>query len=291
MRRLTRRQRVSAIALTVLALCFITLDLGGGSLAGAHDGVRGSLGSLYRGTDTLLGPMRRFVQGVPHAATNESKIRALQQRNAALQATIAQEQADRSTSKELAALKLGSGALGKKVLPARVIAFGPGQGFDWTVTLDVGTASGVKLGMTVTDGHGVVGRVVHADRGTSLVLLAVDPGSGVGARNSRTAALGVATGAGTDGFTFVPLDPHTTIHVGDTINTGPSDGSSYVAGLAVGTVRSVRTSADGTIKATLRPAVAPDTLDLVGVILSGGEAVGTRAPVGTDNSLAAGGSR
>jgi rod shape-determining protein MreC len=177
------------------------------------------------------------------------------------------------------------------VLPARVIAFGPGQGFDWTVTVDVGTTSGVKLGMTVTDGHGVVGRIVHADRGTSLVLLAVDPGSGVGARNSRSAALGVATGAGINGFTFVPLDPHTTIRVGDTITTGPSDGSSYVAGLAVGTVRSVRTSSDGTIQATLRPAVAADTLDLVGVILSGGEAVGTRAPVGTDNSLAAGGSR
>ena len=63
MRRLTRRQRMAAIVLAVVALCFITLDLGGGSLQGAHSGVRGALGSLYRGTDTVLGPVRRWFTG------------------------------------------------------------------------------------------------------------------------------------------------------------------------------------------------------------------------------------
>ncbi len=73
MRQLTRRQRMSAAVLAVVALCFITLDLGGGGLRGAHDGVRGTFGSLYRGTDAVLGPVRRWVAGLPDAGTNESR--------------------------------------------------------------------------------------------------------------------------------------------------------------------------------------------------------------------------
>ena len=288
MRRLTRRQRWAAIVLTVVALSFITLDLGGGSLSSAHSGVRGSLGALYRGTDSVLGPLRRFVQGVPHAGTNEAKIHELQQQNAELRNQLAQRAADQSTAGQLQALELSAQRLGAKVLPGRVIAFGPGQGFDWTVTLDVGTGSGVKIGMTVTDGAGVVGRIVDADSSTSRVLLAVDPGSGIGARDERSGELGVATGAGTGGFTFAPLDPNSSVRVGDTIMTGPSTSSSFVAGLAVGTVRSVRTSTDGTVTATLAPSVPPGTLDLVGVILIGGTQVAPRQPVGTDPPLAGG---
>lgn len=288
MRRLTRRQRLAAIVLAVVALCFITLDLGGGSLAGAHSGVRGSLGALYRGTDSVLGPLRRFVQGVPHAGTNEAKIHRLEQENAALRQQVAQHNADAATEHDLAALRLAAQRIGQRVLPARVIAFGPGQGFDWTVTVDVGTASGVKIGMTVTDGADVVGRVVNADASTSRILLAVDPGSGIGARDARNGELGVATGAGTAGFAFVPLDPNSAIKVSDTIMTGPSSSSSFVPGLEIGTVSSVRTSTDGTIRATLSAGAAPGSLDLVGVILVGGSPATSRPAIGTDASLAAG---
>jgi len=288
MRRLTRRQRLAAIVLAALAACFITLDLGGGSLAGAHSGVRGTLGALYRGTDGVLGPLRRFVQGVPHAGTNEAKIHSLEHENAALRAQLAQRSADRATASELSALRLGAQHLGQKVVPARVIAFGPAQGFDWTVTLDVGTGSGVKIGMTVTDGADVVGRVVNADSSTSRVLLAVDPGSGVGARDARSGELGVATGTGASGFTFVPLDPNSSVRVGDVVMTGPSSGSSFVPGLEIGTVRSVRTSTDGTVRASIAPGASPGSLDLVGVILVGGTPVASRPVIGTDSSLAGG---
>ena len=288
MRRLTRRQRWAATVLSVVALCLLTLDLGGGSLASAHSGVRGSLGALYRGTDSVLGPMRRFVQGMPHAGTNETKIHALQQENAALRSQLAQRAADQNTAARLQVLELSAQRLGQRVLPARVIAFGPGQGFDWTVTLDAGTGSGIKIGMTVTDGAGVIGRVIDADSSTCRVLLAVDPGSGIGARDSRSGELGVATGAGTSGFSFAPLDPNSSVRVGDTVMTGPSGSSSFIAGLAVGTVRAVRTSSDGTVTATLSPSVAPGTLDLVGVILVGGSPATPRQPVGTDSPLAGG---
>jgi rod shape-determining protein MreC len=275
-RRLTRRQRAAAIVLAVVAACFVTLDLGGSGLRSAHSGVRGALGSLYRGTDGVLGPVRRFVQGVPAAGSNTGRIRQLERQNAALRGELAAAQRDRAVSARLDKLQLAATAGRYRVVPARVIALGPGQGFDWTVTLDVGTSSGVLAGQSVTDGAGLVGRVLHADPSSCIVLLAADPGSGVGARDLRDGQVGMATGAGSSGFTFVPLDPEADVKPGDRLATGPVGATSYVPDLAVGTVTTVRTAADGTVRADVRAAVTPTTLDVVGVILVGGHAEATR---------------
>jgi rod shape-determining protein MreC len=285
-RRLTRRQRAAAIALALLALCFITLDLGGGALSSAHTGVRGALGSLYRGTDSVLGPARRFVQGVPSAGSNEERIRKLQQQNAQLRGDLARAQADRTAHTQLAQLQLAADTGGYDVLPARVLALGPGEGFDWTVTLDVGTADAVKVDQTVTDGNGLVGRVLHADKSSCVVLLAADPGSGVGVRDLRTGEVGLAKGTGAGGFTFVPLNPKAVIHDGDRLATGPTGSTSFVAGLALGTVAHVDASLDGTTTARITPATSPTELDLVGVILLGGHDEPNRSALHPTNAVA-----
>jgi rod shape-determining protein MreC len=276
MRRLTQRQRTAAMVLAVLALCFITLDLGGGGLSSAHSGVRGALGSLYRGTDSALGPVRRFVQGVPSAGSNEARITALQQENAKLRGDVAKANADDATRTRLAALQLAADKGRYQIVPARVLALGPGEGFDWTLTLDVGRKDGAKVDQSVTDGDGLVGRVLHADANSCVVLLAADPGSGVGVRDLRTGEIGLATGKGADGFTFVPLNPKASIRVGDQLSTGPTGSTSYVPGLSVGTVSAVHASIDGTIRATVKATTSPTSVDLVGVILVGGQDGPTR---------------
>lgn len=268
MRRLTRRQRVAAATLAVLALCFLTLDLGGSGLSSAHGGVRGALGSLYRGTDSVLGPVRRIVASLPHAASAEQRVRDLQRQNSALRSQLATARTDRRTAARLQHLHLAARAGGFRTVPARVTALSAGEGFDWTVTLDVGHASGVRVGQTVTDGYALVGRVLHVDASSSVVLLAADPGSGVGTRDVATGQLGVTTGRGTDGFTFTPLDPHARVRVGDELVTGPSGRSSFVPGLAVGTVTSVHTGGDATTRAAVAARTSPTALDLVGVIVT-----------------------
>lgn len=279
MRRLTRRQRVAAAVLAAVALCFVTLDLGGGGLREAHAGVRGALGSLYRGTDAVIGPVRRFVQGVPSAGSNSATIAGLRRDVARLQGQLDDARADHATAQALARLQLVADRGRYSVLPARVTALGSAQGFDWTITLDVGTSSGVRTGQSVTDGDGLVGRVLHADSASSVVLLAADPRSGVGVRDLRSGAIGVASGLGTGGFHVQPLDPAADIRVGDRFATGPTGSTSFVPGLAVGTVTAVRASGDGTTTAQLRGASAVSTLDLVGVVLVGGQPVTGRAPL------------
>lgn len=262
---LTRRQRSAGVVLAALAVAFITLDVGGGSLRSAHDGVGGAFGSLYRGTDAVIGPVRRWVQGIPGAGSAQHKIAALEQQNAALNGQLAANQAAQRDADQLKTLRRSDFT----TTPARVIAIGAGEGFDWTVTLDRGTADGIKDGQTVTDGHGLAGRVLRADAATSLVVLAADPGAGVGARDLRSGEIGIATGNGPAGFIFVPLDPQARLKVGDTLETGPSSASSYVPALAVGTITKITTSADGTVKATVRPAVDATQVDVLGVIERG----------------------
>jgi rod shape-determining protein MreC len=262
-RRLTKQQRIAAVVLVALAGVFIAIDLTGSGLRGAHGGVRGALGALYRGTDGVLRPVRHFVQGVPDAASNRDTIARLRSENAQLQARLDQQAADEVTNADLGRL-----AIHWDVVPARVIALGPGGGFDWTVTLDVGSRDGVHSGQTVTDGVGLVGRVLHVSAMSCIVLLAADPGSGVGARDTRTGELALATGQGTNGFRVRPLDPTASLSVGDSLVTGPARESTFVPGLAIGTITSEHTTADGTSVAQLQASVSPTALDLVGVILT-----------------------
>ncbi len=58
--------------------------------------------------------------------------------------------------------------------------------------------------------------------------------------------------------------------MGDQLATGPTGSTSYVSGIAVGTVESVRTSADGTVTAGVTPTASPTAVDLVAVILDSG---------------------
>jgi rod shape-determining protein MreC len=218
--------------------------------------------------------VRRWVQGVPTAGAHEGTIEHLRSENAALRGQIAALQADRRTATQLAALQRAATTMHHRLLPARVVALGPGQGFDWTITLDVGTRDGARAGQTVTDGAGLVGRVLSADKDSSLVLLAADPGSGVGVRDLRTGEVGVATGHGAGGFTFAPLRPGADVRVGDALSTGPTDASSYVQGISVGTVRSVKQLPGGVVRADVRPTTSPTAVDLVAVIVDGGGPTG-----------------
>jgi len=267
MRRLTRRQQIGAAALTLVALLFISLDFTGGSLRSARGGATGALGSLYRGTDSVIGPIRRFVQGVPDVADNRSKIAALQQQNDVLRRRLADTQLDAGSVKRLNDLQLQADSAGWQILPARVIATGPGAGFEWTVTVDVGSREHVLVSQTVSDGFGLVGRVIAVHQTTSVVLLAADPTAGVGVRDTRSGELLLAAGNGSRGITAAPLDDNVDVKVGDHLVTGPAGQTTFVNGIEVGVITKVSRAIAGTITATVRPSAPQAGLDLIGIVL------------------------
>jgi rod shape-determining protein MreC len=280
MHRLTSRQRLAGLVLTMIAVAFIALDLTGGSLGEAHSGARGVLGGLYRGSDSVLGPVRRYLQALPGAGHQAAKVTELENENAGLEAKLAAEADDTAVQGDLAQLRLAAATTGMTIVPARVIAFGSGLGFDWTVTIDIGRTSGVAVDQTVTSAPGLVGRVLRVDTATSVVLMAVDPGSGVGVRDARSGELALATGAGSSGFTLTPLDPSADLRVGDPLETGPAGSSTFAAGLPVATISAVHATSTGVVSASARSALKPTTVNLVGVIESGSTAAAApRAPL------------
>ncbi|MDX6250833.1 MAG: rod shape-determining protein MreC [Kribbellaceae bacterium] len=157
-----------------------------------------------------------------------------------------------------------------KVTPARVIGIGSAQSFNQTVTIDAGTADGVRPDMTVLTGDGLVGRVVRATEATATVLLIGDRNSTVGGRLNSTMALGFVSGrgevAGTLDYKLVDLKARP--KTGDRIVTWGSSGNApYVPGVPIGVVTSV-TPNQGTLGSTavVKPFVDPSRIDTVGVV-------------------------
>jgi rod shape-determining protein MreC len=157
------------------------------------------------------------------------------------------------------------------VTPARVIGIGSAQSFNHTVTIDAGTADGVRPDMTVLNGDGLVGRVVRTTEATATVLLIGDRNSTVGGRLNSTMALGFVSGRGetTGSLDYKLVDLKARPKLGDRIVTWGSRGNApYVPGVPIGTVTSVMPAQGAVLGSTavVKPFVDPSRIDTVGVV-------------------------
>lgn len=110
--------------------------------------------------------------------------------------------------------------------------------FELTIQLNRGSAAGVRVGMPVVSGEGLVGRIVQSNRSTSTVLLVIDPSSSVGVRDGP--AVGVATGQGLGSQLRVDyVFPQTRPQKGDVMVTSGLQGGIFPPGIPVGKVKSV----------------------------------------------------
>jgi rod shape-determining protein MreC len=265
----TRRQRRAMVVLLVVSLTLVTLDYRSSSFAGVRSATQTVFGPVQRGLTAVVAPVGRFLAGIPAVAGNRRRIDELERANADLQRQLRESTLTGSRTEQLRRLDLLAGLGQYRVVPASVVALGPSLGFEWTVTVDAGTRDGVRTGMTVVNGDGLVGRVKQVSPVSSVVVLAVDPGSSVGVRLAGSNQLGVATGDGLAPLSFGPLDPQTRARVGDRLVTGPYGGSTYVAGIPVGEISSVSADpAAPAADAALRPYVTFAALDLVGIVLA-----------------------
>jgi rod shape-determining protein MreC len=265
----TRGQRRAVILLLLLSVVLITLDHQGEAFRGIRNAAHSVVDPAQDGVTTLVAPVGRFFGGLGDLGDSGKKIDALQKENAELRRQLRESELSVTRSDELQRLKLLSGQGGLTVLPALVTGLGPSIGFEWTVTVDAGRRDGLQPDQTVIDSDGLVGRVKQVGESSSVVVLAVDPGSAVGVRVAGGNALGVAAGNGLGPLTYTPLDPATRVQVGDRLLTGPYGGSTYVAGLPVGEVTKVSGDPGAPAReATISPYVSFGRLDLVGIVLA-----------------------
>jgi rod shape-determining protein MreC len=115
--------------------------------------------------------------------------------------------------------------------------------FTRKIIVDKGLTQGVKSGMPVIDGSGVVGQVTNVGTFTSEVTLVTEKDQSVPVMLVRNGLRAVAVGSGKDGSVDVPFMPVSAdIQNGDTFVTSGIDGT-YPPGLVVAQVTSVEKNA------------------------------------------------
>lgn len=135
------------------------------------------------------------------------------------------------------------------------------------LVLDKGLTQGIKAGMPVIDGAGVVGQVTAVGTFTSEVTLLTEKDQSVPVMLTRNGLRAIAVGSGKGGSIDVPFMPVSAdIQNGDLFVTSGIDGT-YPAGLVVALVTGVeKNTAFVFAKITARPAAGVDNHRFVRIL-------------------------
>jgi rod shape-determining protein MreC len=265
--------------LLVIALALITIDYRGGDHSPLR-GLRGFgaavFGPIERVSAAVVRPIGNTFDAITDAPGERRRADQLTRENQRLREQLRAGRLDESHSRQLDKLLRSAGIGGYKIVSGQVIS--AGQGFEDTVTIDVGSTSGVQRDMTVMTGDGLVGRVTRVGPTTATVQLATDAASSIGSRLEDSKEIGIARGLGRRGLgsggdtpiRFQLLDPDAVLGPGQRIVTLGSQGERpYVPGVPIGTVvRVERTLGSLARTAYIRPFVRFTSLDVVGVVVA-----------------------
>jgi rod shape-determining protein MreC len=137
------------------------------------------------------------------------------------------------------------------------------------LTLNKGSLHGIKEGMVVITGAGLVGRIREVGLTTCEVLCIIDVSSSVGAIVERSAMVGISEGyyEGNCRFLYTTgFADASAIAVGDSVISS-GKGSIYPYGLKIGTVSEVQIDdASRSVIATVTPAVDFESISRVMII-------------------------
>lgn len=268
----TRESRLLLVLLIAIAFALITVDIRGGEespVDGARQAAATVFGPVENGVAAAVDPIGNAVGAVRDSGERHDRIARLERENAALKAKLGSDDRNRNRVRELDAMLKKAGAGQYEIKAAEVVAIGAAQGFSWTVTIDAGSADGIKRDMTVLNGDGLVGRVTTVGPSTSTVLLANDPDFTVGTRMEKTDELGFATGQGDRPLSVEMLNGKAKVKPGDRLVTfGSQNGRPFVPGVPVGEVVSVDPSGGAlTREISVRPYVGFTKLDIIGIVV------------------------
>ncbi len=265
------RSRLLLVLLLVSSLFLITLDLRGVNLAGS---IRGSVATVFSPVETLFSrlfsPIGNFAGDIRNIGQANEKIERL---NKELELLKSKEILDEDMVGQLNQLKnildlAGRG--GYKIVAAKVINRGSSATFKETITIDVGSSSGISRNMTVISDGGLVGVVKSVSSDTSVVLLMNDPSFKMGVRIAGTQSIGVLSGQGGNSYLLQLLDATGEIKLGDKLVARGSDGGRpFVPGVPVGTVVEVQSNSSSiTQNADVTASANLDRIGIVAVVVS-----------------------
>jgi rod shape-determining protein MreC len=134
-----------------------------------------------------------------------------------------------------------------------------------SVFIDKGHNDGIQPDMAVITADGVVGKVLHVYRSTSLVLLIDDQTSGVGAILDKTRVQGILRGTPSGEVVLEKVMSDETVPPGELVLTSGGDGV-FPKGLLVGRVTKVTPGSELFLNIGVRPAADLGRLEEVLVV-------------------------
>lgn len=285
--------RSLVLALVLACVSLMVLDHGAGSDS-AVEPARRAMGEVFGPVEAGTAAVIRPVVSVPgwfrSRGSMRDEIDELEAENAGLRSRVRTSGFDRNRLAELEGLTAAAGDLGYALVPARVIALGPSQSFSSTVTIDAGSAAGLRPDMTVLNNDGLVGRVLRVTRTTATVLLIIDADSTVGGRVGESMEMGFLHGRGALGdagrLDLELVDESVVPAKHESVVTWGSEAAApYVSDVPVGQVTNVYSSLRETsTRAVIDPYVDFGALDLVGVVVPSGSS-SDRSVIEADGSL------
>ena len=265
------RSRLLLVLLLVSSLFLITLDLRGVNLA---SGIRGTVASIFSPVEklfsTIFSPVGNFVGDLRNIGQSNEKIEDLTKEIDRLRS---KEILDEDTIGQLSQLRNVLDLAGRgnyKVVAAKVINRGSAATFKETITIDVGSSSGISKNMTVISDGGLVGVVKSVSSTSSIVLLMSDPTFKIGVRIAGTQSIGVLSGQGGNTYLLQLLDATGDIKVGDKlVARGSEGGRPFVPGVPVGSVIEVQSNSSSiTQNADVEASANLNRIGIVAVVVS-----------------------
>lgn len=270
----SRRTRVVFGVLVIAALALVTFDARGGSSPATRVRSAGSgvLGAVENAAAAAAAPFTRLYDGITSGPAAQSRITALQRQVVRLQAELNQARLAKKQEAQLQQLLQLAGRGRYRVVAANVIASGPA--YENTVTIDAGSADGIKPSETVLNGAGLVGTVTSVSSHTATVLLITDAAATAGVRLAGTNQIGAVTGPGQSPrdaglLRLQVFNASAVLRPGQRLVTfGSVGGRPYAPGVPVGTITKVTGSDNSLTKlALVRPFADETALGVVGVVI------------------------
>lgn len=211
--------------LLIIALCAVGVLLGrfqnSARNAGKFDLFTSTVHTVLRpGTSVLNGTadgVGSFFYGITHASSMTEENRRLRELEQV--AAMYGEQTEyyvREIDRLRKDLKL-EGFPGKTKIPVKIVGFST---YENRITLNKGTAAGIKAGLPVITPAGLVGVIQSADEKTSQALLISSRALQIGARiDRRPAVTGLLRGDSPGSMILDGIDYATTLEVGDLVMT------------------------------------------------------------------------
>ncbi|MCC5954126.1 MAG: rod shape-determining protein MreC [Acidimicrobiia bacterium] len=262
------RSRLTFGLLVLTSVTLLTLDARGfAPIESVRSAVLGFFAPVGETAGNVFRPVGDAWDGARQQGSLREENETLRERVAELEGDLADaEAAERELTQLQAQLELGFVEDVGEV-HARVVTGSVGN-FEQTVELDKGSDDGIRAGMPVVSGRGLVGQVAQVSGSRAVVRLLTDPGYQAGVKVPGTSGLGVVTGRGEGRLLRASFDLRTDVEPGDLVVTSGAERSLYPPDVPVGRIRAVDADEVNLSRdATVEPLVAMDELLYVTVLL------------------------